>query len=266
MRRLVLVGLNLGLVTVIASAQGPGPGGPPHGALGPEAGREPFGMMFTGPGSRTPVTGAPYSAVQVTQFQQTLEGGNQITREQQTKVYRDGQGRVRIESAGPARFGGQKAAARISIYDPVAGYSHMLNPQSMTAVSTAIPAGQGKRAEDMNGWGGRQRGQGHRPNAPQTTKEELGTQTINGISASGIRTTMTIPAGAVGNAQPIQTVREVWTSTDLKVPLSIKTTDPRFGTTVMQLTNITQGEPDASLFKVPAGYTVTERTRPARQQ
>ena len=54
-------------------------------------------MVFAGPGSRTPVTGAPYSAVQVTQFQQTLEGGNQVSRQVQTKVYRDSQGRVRME-------------------------------------------------------------------------------------------------------------------------------------------------------------------------
>jgi len=266
MNRLALISSMLILAPVIVCAQGPGPGGPPHGAFGPGGGKGPFGMMFAGPASRTPVTGAPYTAVQVTQFQQTLEGGNQITREEQSKVYRDGQGRVRIEGVGPGRFGSQKAAARISIYDPVAGYSHVLNPQTMTAVSTALPNWQGKRGQGKEAWGGRQRGQAQGPNAPQMTKEDLGTQVINGMSATGVRTTITIPAGAVGNAQPMQTVREVWTSTDLKVPLSIKTTDPRFGATVMQLTNITPGEPDASLFKVPASYTVTERARPGRQQ
>jgi hypothetical protein len=40
----------------------------------------------------------------------------------------------------------------------------------------------------------------------------------------------------------------------------IKGSDPRFGATMMQLTNIVQAEPDAALFQVPAGYTVEIRT------
>src|SRR6476660_7137687 len=36
--------------------------------------------------------------------------------------------------------------------------------------------------------------------------------------------------------------------------------DLPFGTTVMQLTNIMQTEPDPSLFVVPSNYTVTTRT------
>ena len=86
--------------------------------------------------------------------------------------------------------------------------------------------------------------------------ENLGTQTINGVVATGTRTTQTIPVGAIGNLQQIQIVREVWISQDLKVPVMIKTSDPRFGDTVMQLANIVQANPDASLFQVPAGYTV----------
>lgn len=94
----------------------------------------------------------------------------------------------------------------------------------------------------------------------QKTTESLGTQTVNGVPATGTRITETIAAGAVGNAQAIQVVREVWQSADLKVPVQIKSTDPRFGTSVMNLTNIAQAEPDASLFVVPSNYTVTPRT------
>ena len=39
-----------------------------------------FGMMSMGPGSRTPVTGAPYSAVQTIESHQALADGNQIVR------------------------------------------------------------------------------------------------------------------------------------------------------------------------------------------
>jgi hypothetical protein len=38
----------------------------------------------------------------------------------------------------------------------------------------------------------------------------------------------------------------------------IKRSDPRMGTTTFQLTNIQKQEPDASLFQVPADYTVKQ--------
>ena len=207
------------LAAGVVFAQGPGPGGRRPGAFGRAGGEGAFGMEFAGPGSRTPVTGAPYSGVQVTQFQQTLEGANQIARQEQSKVYRDSQGRVRIEgTAGPGAFHGQATKSSVHIFDPVAGYSHMLNPQKMTAVSMALPAPrQGASAE-----GRRPHEAGSGANAPQIVKEDLGTQTINGLAATGTRTTRTIPAGAIGNAQPIQTVREVWVSSDLKVPIMIR--------------------------------------------
>ena len=89
-------------------------------------------------------------------------------------------------------------------------------------------------------------------------KEDLGTQTMNGVAAAGTRVTRTIAAGVIGNAQPIQIVRETWVSSDLKVPVMVKTTDPRFGTTVTQLTGITRSEPAATLFQTPADYTVRQ--------
>jgi len=79
---------------------------------------------------------------------------------------------------------------------------------------------------------------------------------VNGVPATGTQVVETIPAGAIGNAQAIQIVRISWISTALQVPVQIKTSDPRFGTTDMELTNIVQSEPSASLFVVPAGYAI----------
>ena len=45
-------------------------------------------------------------------------------------------------------------------------------------------------------------------------------------------------------------------SDDLKVPVMVKHSDPRSGTSTTQLTNIVRAEPDATLFTVPSGYTV----------
>ena len=51
----------------------------------------------------------------------------------------------------------------------------------------------------------------------KTTREDLGQQTIEGVSATGTRTTTEIPAGAIGNEQPIKIVSEQWFSPELQV-------------------------------------------------
>ena len=242
----------IALSAIVLSAQGPPP--PGHRGFGPR-----FDIMSAGPGSRTPVTGAPYSGVHATQNQQTLADGNQITRQEQSKVFRDSQGRVRIEHtmSRPWGPGGQTPKTVITIFDPVAGYSYMLNPTAMTAVK--MPLHPPNSAADNGGPHPPRHGKGPWISGAQVQTENLGTQAVNGVSATGTRTTETIPAGAIGNQQAITIVRENWVSTDLKVPVLIKSTDPRFGNMTMQLTNIVQAEPDASLFQIPSGYTVSER-------
>ena len=40
--------------------------------------------------------------------------------------------------------------------------------------------------------------------------ENLGQQSVEGVNATGSRSTTTIPAGAIGNLQPIKIVAEQW--------------------------------------------------------
>jgi hypothetical protein len=87
-------------------------------------------------------------------------------------------------------------------------------------------------------------------------KEDLGEQVIEGVTAKGTRTTTVIPAGAIGNEQPITVVSEEWFSPDLKVLVMTKHADPRSGETTYRLTGIMRGEPDPSLFDLPAGVTI----------
>jgi hypothetical protein len=224
-----------------------------------------FAIMPFGGEMGSTITGAPYSAVQTTEMVQKLADGNTIVNRHQSSIYRDKDGRVRIERALPDRAGSgtnQTPRTMIHIIDPVAGVSYMLQPSEMTAHRSTMRSPQSgdgslpNRPPRPEGAGGRP------PRGPQPQVENLGLQTINGVAATGVRTTQTIPVGAIGNTQPIQTVREVWTSQDLKIPVMIKTSDPRFGETTMQLTNISQTNPDASLFQVPSGYTV--QTGPGR--
>jgi hypothetical protein len=89
-------------------------------------------------------------------------------------------------------------------------------------------------------------------------KEQLGKQIIEGVEAEGNRSTVTIPAGEIGNERAIEIVSESWYSPELQMVVMTRHTDPRFGETTYRLTNINRTEPVKSLFEVPADYTVKE--------
>jgi hypothetical protein len=89
-------------------------------------------------------------------------------------------------------------------------------------------------------------------------KEQLGKQMIEGVEAEGTRTTLTIPAGEIGNERAIEIVTERWYSPELQLVVMTKHSDPRNGETTYKLTNINRSEPAKSLFEVPPGFTVKE--------
>ena len=242
------------------NAQEPPPGPPPQDGFIPG---EPFGarMKILGFEEMHPgkvVTGAPYSAVAVTETTQTLADGTTIDRKIQANVFRDGQGRVRRETTlpviGPLVASG-KSNSFVMIHDPVAGTAFILHPD--TKIADQLPArGPGKNTGAL-----RDKFEAHiqQEIANGTVKkDDLGTQTINGVVAQGTRYTHTIPAGQIGNDKPILIVFERWYSPELQMVLKSTRSDPRFGTTTYTMTNVQRTEPAASLFAVPSDYTVKE--------
>lgn len=89
-------------------------------------------------------------------------------------------------------------------------------------------------------------------------KESLGRQMIEGVEAEGSRTTLTIPAGEIGNEREIQVVSERWFSPELQMVVMSKHSDPRSGETIYRLIDINRTEPAKSLFEPPPGFTVYE--------
>jgi hypothetical protein len=266
------------------------------------------------------VKGAPYSAAATTETIQTLSDGNQIIRKNQSKLYRDSEGRIRteqtLETIGKWTADGE-ATQSISIYDPVAGVSYSLDPRTRAAYKniilqkkvatgaqseTLMINGQKVTTYTINGKTVTQaefeafaaekkkreaqeeltvRRIKETPNLPDTKgeleiirsgkpdidkdqkkTESLGTQTIEGVTAEGTRSTLTIPAGEIGNTLPIEVVDETWYSPELQITVMTKHRDPRSGETTYRLTNISRGEPDRSLFEVPPDYTVNEGKLP----
>jgi hypothetical protein len=102
----------------------------------------------------------------------------------------------------------------------------------------------------------------HGADKKNAKKESLGEQLFDGVKAEGTRTTITIPAGEIGNERPIEMIMERWYSPELQTVVMTRHSDPRFGETVYKLININRNEPARSLFEVPADYTVKEPAAP----
>jgi hypothetical protein len=208
------------------------------------------------------VKSAPFSAVVTTESSMLLQDGNHIHQTSTLHLYRDSDGRTRREQS-LSNVGGSAGDSVVFINDPVAGMNYALNPSAKTATRSANGPGrgpQGNRGGRMRGGPGRGPGQqtGQQTGRQNVSTEALGSKSIEGVMAVGSRTTITTPAGQVGNEQPLHTVVETWYSADLKTVVLSKRSDPRSGDTITRYTNITRSEPVHSLFEVPGDYKVSD--------
>lgn len=247
----LLVALAAG---AILYAQAPDSAPPPPPPGGPHEFHMDPGDFGFGPHPGKVVTGAPFSADVTHQVTQTLADGNTIQHSVTGRVARDSQGRTYMEHAingGPLAQNGPKQIVFLS--DPVAGYTYVLDSDNKTATRRAFKTPpEGAPAHPH---GERKEGE---PTAANHAESDLGTQTINGVTAQGKSITHTIPAGEMGNAKPIVSTSEIWYSSELQLPVMAKHNDPRSGTAMFTLTNIQRGDPPASLFQVPSDYTVKD--------
>jgi hypothetical protein len=252
-------------------------------------------VAFLGP--TDPVLGAPYSATLTNESVQTLADGNRIAQTSTGATARDSQGRTRQDMALPAL--GNLAATNsphlVFIQDPVAQVSYTLNltektAQKMPAPPPPPPFPGDAAVPDGPSVGTRVVTRSAAPLPPpdampgsamamatgpvvfqkqiftndsaHVTTENLGSQTMEGVLVTGVRTTHTIPAGEIGNDKPIIITTEVWKSADLKTIVYSKRSDPRMGDVTFRLTNIVRTEPDPALFTVPADFKLVDSPQP----
>jgi hypothetical protein len=241
------------------------------------------GAMFGVQENAEVVKNQPYQAQAVTEIQQTLSDGSHIRQTTTATVARDSDGRtVRIQkltSMGPWKSdsdGSEEGGPTLTtIFDPVAkvhihytsdtrvAHEVQTPPLSPSAIGNS-GAGFAVSIASVPGAGAGPTTfavQGHAESPdpldmPAANSESLGTKTIDSISVTGTRTTSTIRAHAIGNDRDIAIVRDTWYAPDLRLVVQSSQNDPRFGKTTYTLTNIERNEPDATLFQVPAGYTV----------
>ncbi|MEO6802183.1 MAG: hypothetical protein ABI197_02940, partial [Granulicella sp.] len=209
-----------------------------------------------------PVTGEPYAAEQVMHSKQMLPDGTSISRNGHHAVARDTEGRVRVERRLTNGNNGQPAMSMMFVMDPVA---HTLTtwlaggpePKSGARIASVIKLPQrDSRQETVKTQPTAVAGAPAKRPQPVVTSEDLGTDVVQGQMVTVARATTVIPAGWAGNDAPISRTHEVWTSPDLKLILKEEWNDPRTGERMVELDHLSRAEPDAALFRAPAGYQV----------
>jgi hypothetical protein len=223
------------------------------------------------------LAGSPFSATQQSHSLQVLGDGTRIETNESQRVYRDSMGRTRVESGPPG-------SGTVMIQDPVSKVTMMLDAATRTAQKTPaalailsaqslsssttslrvpkqktqIASSGGPTVITGGGFGGTAVAGSAELSAKKPTVEDLPAQNLNGVIATGRRSSLTIAAGEIGNDRPIQVVGETWYSSDLQMMVKSSNSDPRFGDTTYELTNINRAEPDPSLFLVPSDYVVSD--------
>jgi hypothetical protein len=90
------------------------------------------------------------------------------------------------------------------------------------------------------------------------SNKDLGSREFDGIKADGKMYSYEIPAGEIGNKNPISVSSETWYAPELQITVYSKKSDPRTGDRIFRLGNFKRQEPAASLFTVPSDYTVKD--------
>jgi hypothetical protein len=148
-----------------------------------------------------------------------------------------------------------RAARTAGAADKPSSEARALEEQKMVEEKVAAAGGRGGRGGAMGPAGGEVRMRGSAFMAPPGPLER---KTLEGVTVEGRKTTTVIPAGQVGNEQPLTIVSEEWRSPDLQVLVMTRYSDPRTGESTYRLTNIIRAEPDRSLFMVPPDYEIRE--------
>lgn len=223
------------------------------------------------------VKGLPFSATETTVREQTLSDGTVIKSTVDVQLWRDSEGRMRAEST--LNSGTTPQGRIVTVWNPAEGkaITWVTGNSAVTFTSaTHLPESQlnsllssqaSTPSASQSGTRSSARQAGATPVALSAFSSEesanlrtetLSTETIAGLEVAGTRTTQVIAAGTVNNDRDFTVVSETWTSAELKTTVRQMSSDPRTGTVTTELSNVDRSEPDAALFKLPAGVKVAE--------
>ena len=197
------------------------------------------------------ISGVPFSAKVILETVSHLQDGTLITHTTYNLDARDSSGRTRNEMRNwVSSDGAEPRLTRVELYDPATRTRTDLYPLSKlarqwilsAATQTAVPLAPGPK--------------------PEVIREEIGTDTMEGLPVKGLRVTQTYATGALGNDRPLSVVTETWYSPELHINLLTKKSDPRYGEQTVRVTELDRQEPDAALFTIGAEYKIVNETAP----
>ena len=198
----------------------------------------------------TPVAAAPFTGVIKVDRTIVQPDGNVQSLKTIRDTGRDSQGRIYnvFRMLVPADFTGTPSTIRIHFYDPQTRNYTYVYPRQHTYMTGTVNHPPAAAPADLIASPA-----GNSAPLNQFTKQEdLGTQSIEGITAHGVRETQTIPASGTGSE--VVLIDEYWYSDDLHMNVMVKHNDPRTGSVTMTLTQAVRTDPDPSLFQIPEGY------------
>ena len=199
-----------------------------------------------------PIAKVPFTARVELERVNQLADGTLIIHKTYNIIARDALGRTHNEARKwiDAASSEQPQIIRIELYDPRTKTRTHFFPATMIAnkwVQAFGPANSPLAADQA-------------PGKSETTRETLGSDTMEGVPVRGVRVNQTYPAGTLGNDRPVTVSTESWYSEELKINLLTKRTDPRFGVQTVRVTELRRQEPADSLFAIPEDYRINDQT------
>ena len=182
-----------------------------------------------------------------------LSDGNTLRQERRMKFYRRADGSTRLEQPNRVVIV-DNSSHTVTVLDPIGKVAHVQNAPSAPAKGKSQVAARSQLQASKNSLDAMN----------SSSNTDLGVKVIAGHSVRGIQRTTKIPANsALGNTSPITKIVQVWSSSDLRLPLLTVISDPLGGTTTSQYENIsTTAPPDSSLFTIPVGYRTVTAPQP----
>jgi hypothetical protein len=201
----------------------------------------------------TPIPSAPFSGT-IEVLRTVVQPDGRVMNLKTTRmIARDSQGRIRNETRAmePLTEMAAPQLVRVHLYDPQTRATTMLDVQQQTYWTGTVNR---PPATEPPGLQYASPGGATLPLSQFAREEDLGTHEMDGLMVHGVRETQTIPADANGGGKPVVVTDEYWYSDDLRINMEIKHHDPRTGSVMLKVTQVSQQEPDPALFQIPDGY------------
>jgi hypothetical protein len=206
-----------------------------------------------------PIAQRPFSGRDHIEWTRNLADGTVVTTHLYAKLARDGQGRIYREHVSfvPVNSNEESKRREIDLLDPITHTRTACIVATRRCTVTGYHAATSFTPKPAGSFD-----EGNR----FLTRLNLGSDVIDDLNVVGTRETITTNAGVIGNSQRLVVTREFWYSPDLQVNLAVTRKDPREGTQVIRVVDLSRSEPDPAIFQVPAGFVVVGNREPAKAE